>query len=377
MVFAERFCWLLGAGAPWETGVEKYWLLRCSHILERSTIPLKVRDLRCSHETAAWVESRVAELPVLSPRTITEMTSLRTVLLGLAFVCSNACALQQTQPAGPPAAEAIMTRVGANQDRAEADRLHYVYLQHAHIISRNGKTVMCEEVTDARVAPSDSGSSQELLKLDGRVLRKHRYVTYTTPLSKHDRDTNMQTDDDSISITVGDKETDRGLVENMRANLTNDKSKDGLGARLFPLTTRSQSDYVFHLLGREHINGRDVFHVGFVPKDKDSFGWKGDAYIDASAYQPVVVKTAMSRKIPFAVRTLLGTSLPGLGFTVVYAPQPDGVWFPVSFGTEFKLHVLFFFTREFIIDAQNSDFEKTHVSSKIIGDGDPVPPQLP
>ena len=270
-----------------------------------------------------------------------------------------------------------MARVAANQDRAEADRLHYVYLQHAHIISRNGKTVMCEEVTDARVAPSDSGSSQELLKLDGRVLQKHKYVTYTTPLSKHDRDTNMQTNEDSISITVGDKETDRGLVESMRANLTNDKSKDGLGARLFPLTTRSQSDYVFHLLGREHINGRDVFHVSFVPKDKNDFGWKGDAYIDASAYQPVVVKTVMARKIPFAVRTLLGTSLPGLGFTVVYAPQPDRVWFPVSFGTEFKLHVLFFFTREFIIDAQNSDFEKTHVSSKIIGDGDPVPPQLP
>lgn len=57
--------------------------------------------------------------------------------------------------------------------------------------------------------------------------------------------------------------------------------------------------------------------------------------------------------------------------------QPDGVWFPVSFGTEFKLHVLFFFSREIIIDAQNSDFEKTHVSSKIVSGGDIVKPQLP
>jgi hypothetical protein len=39
--------------------------------------------------------------------------------------------------------------------------------------------------------------------------------------------------------------------------------------------------------------------------------------------------------------------------------------------------VLFFFSREIIIDAQNSDFEKTHVSSKIVGEGEPVQPRLP
>jgi hypothetical protein len=80
----------------------------------------------------------------------------------------------------------------------------------------------------------------------------------------------------------------------------------------------------------------------------------------------VLVRTAMSRKIPFAVRTLLGTSLPGLGFTVIYAPQPDAVWFPISFGTEFKLHLFFFFNREIVINAENRDFVKTHVSSHIV-----------
>jgi hypothetical protein len=63
---------------------------------------------------------------------------------------------------------------------------------------------------------------------------------------------------------------------------------------------------------------------------------------------------------------------------VVYEARPDGVWFPVSFGTEFKLHVLFFFSREIAINAQNRDFEKTHVSSKIVGGEDSVqPPQQP
>ena len=167
----------------------------------------------------------------------------------------------------------------------------------------------------------------------------------------------------------------------MRNGLTNGHSKDGIGAGLFPLTSKSRADYNFHLLGREHMNGREVFHLTFLPKDKDDFSWKGDAYIDTAAFQPVLVRTDMSRKIPFAVRTLLGTSLPGLGFTVAYAPQPGGVWFPVSFGTEFKLHVLFFFSREITLSAENRDFEQTHVNSRILAAETPAappdPPQTP
>ena len=152
----------------------------------------------------------------------------------------------------------------------------------------------------------------------------------------------------------------------MRRDLTNDKTKDGIASRLFPLTSKDQSGYSFRLVGRAQKNGRDVFHIFFEPTDKNDYTWKGDAYIDATAYQPVVVTTAMSRKMPFAVRTLMDTNLPGLGFTVVYAPQPDGVWFPVNFGTEFKIHVLFLFNREIIVDAQNHSFEKTHVTSQIV-----------
>ncbi len=131
------------------------------------------------------------------------------------------------------------------------------------------------------------------------------------------------------------------------------------------------------MVGRERLNGRDVFHITFRPKKKDDFGWSGDAYIDRTAYQPVLVTTGMARKIPFAVRTLLGTNVPGLGFTVTYAPQPDGVWFPVTFSTEFKIHVLFFFNRQIILDAQNREFEKTHVTSRMVGDATEVEEKQP
>lgn len=283
-------------------------------------------------------------------------------------------ALNAQQPAaiegsGTPSAETIMARVAENQDASESARTHYLYIQHADVISRKGKTVRCEEKTESRVVPTANGFAQKLLKLDGRLLVKDAYVTYSNlPRAKKD-DTSVGKDDDQI-ITVnldGDNSAmDRELVESMREDLTKSHTKDGIAAGLFPLTSKSQAAYEFHLIGQEKMNGRDVYHLTFAPKDRSDYDWKGDAYIDTTAYEPVVVRTTMSRKIPFAVRAMLGTSLPGLGFTVIYAPEPGGVWFPVSFGTEFKLKVLFFFHRELILSAQNRDFEQTHVTSKIL-----------
>ena len=297
------------------------------------------------------------------------LTAATTLLLA-----STALAQQPPAPQPPdPSAATIMARVVANQDHSDAERLHYVYLQHARVASRKGQTLRCEEITDSRVTPTEHGSHQQLLHLDGRLLQKHQYLTYhQLPTNKDGSPTNETSDHDSIHIEVGDGDTDRNLVESMRSSLTDSgttpdsDSKDGLASDLFPLTSKTQANYQFQLAGHERINGRDTFHITFGPKDKNDITWKGDAYIDTTAYQPVVVRTTMARKLPFAVRTLLGTSLPGLGFTVIYAPQPDGVWFPVSFGTEFKLKVLFFFSREITISAENRDFVKTHVTSRIL-----------
>ena len=311
---------------------------------------------------------------------------------------------QSTQMAAP-SAEAIMAKVAANQDAAVAERNHYVYVQHANTVSRRGGTLMCEEITDYRVTPEAGGSHEQLLKVDGRLRSKHGYVSYNA-LLPDDEDQGKSSDkgkatddgskpaagaakggqsaarpgqgtavngsakpkddDDPVSVSIGDGSADRQMVENMRHGLMNDKSRDGIDTKLFPLTTKEDEDYVFQLAGRERMNGRDVFHIIFRPKDRQDFGWKGDAYIDTTAYQPVLVTTGMARKVPFAVRTFLGTNFPGLGFTVTYAPQPDGVWFPVTFSTEFKIEVLFFFRRTIIIDAKNLDFEKTHVTTKIV-----------
>lgn len=270
-----------------------------------------------------------------------------------------------------------MARVAANQDTSEAERAHFVYLQHARVSSAKGKTVHCEEITDTRVTPSDAGSTQQLIKLQGRVLADHgKYVAYTDLLPGKDAaksGTRAEHHDLTINLDGGSS-GDRELVEGMRNNFMNDRSRDGIGAGLFPLTSKTQADYAFRLLGREKLNGRDVFHIVFTPKVKGEYGWKGDAYIDTTAYQPVLVHTAMARNVPFAVRALLGTSIPGLGFTVIYAPEPQdtpgAIWFPTSFGTEFKLKILFFYSRQITISAANGSFERTHVTSTVI---DPRP----
>jgi hypothetical protein len=257
------------------------------------------------------------------------------------------------QPAAVLTAPAIMARVPANQDRSQSERRRYVYLQHVRAVSRKpGGRLMCEEVTDARVSPEAAQSHQQLISLQGRYWHDHGYVAYTQ-LPKDDEDDGM----------------DRDLVENLRKNLTDDnsaESRDGFATGLFPLTTKQQGNYRFTLLGRERLNGRDVYHLRFVPADKSDYHWEGDAFIDAREFQPVVVYTQLSRKLPIFVRTLLGTNVPGLGFTVTYARQPDGLWFPQSFGTEFRMRVLFFITRDLSISLDNSHFEKTHAEARIL-----------
>ncbi|MGA7156902.1 MAG: hypothetical protein WBY53_08660 [Acidobacteriaceae bacterium] len=262
----------------------------------------------------------------------------------------------------------IMSRVAANQDRSNAERTHYLYVQHAHTLSRKGRTIRCEELTDFRIIPTAKGSDQQLLTLDGHLVYKSKLLHYT----QRNAHPTTNKDDDNLHVDVVPKDDDPldlDIVESIRHDLVANQSKDGIGAGLFPLTSKIQADYFYSLSGRAPMDGRDCYHITFRPRDKDDYGWKGDAYIDTTAFEPVLVHTTMARNIPFAVRTLLGTSLPGLGFTVTYAPQPSdtptAVWFPVTFGTEFKLHVLFFFNRTLVLDVRNRDFQQTHVHSTI------------
>lgn|SRR5579863_190905 len=248
----------------------------------------------------------------------------------------------------PLTADEIMARVAANQDRSEALRREYVYRQHIHILTHKpGGRLLREETTDYDVTPMPDGTEKKLKLLTGKYWVKGKYEAFEgEPAPARDS-------------------LDGDLVKNFRDDLSNEKTKDGLGKDLFPLTSDEQKDYEFKLLGQEMQEGRSVYHIGFRPRDKNDISWAGEAYIDAAEFQPTRVFTKLSRRIPFAVRTLLGTDVPGVGFNVVYKRQEDGVWFPATFGTEFRIRALFFIDRNVSVALENSAFQHTHVESKM------------
>lgn len=241
-----------------------------------------------------------------------------------------------------------MARVAVNQDRSEAIRKQYVYKQHIHVVTHkpHGR-LQREETADYDVTPMAEGTEKQLKLLTGRYWHKGKYEVFQGEPAPEAGGLDGQ------------------LVEQFRDSLSNDKTKDGLGKDLFPLTSEEQKNYTFKVLGQEKEAGRSVYHIGFRPKDRDEITWAGEAYIDAVEFQPVRVFTKLSRRVPFLVRTMLGTDVPGLGFNVVYQRQPDGVWFPSTFGTEFRLRAVFFINREITVALQNSAFERTHVESRM------------
>jgi hypothetical protein len=247
-----------------------------------------------------------------------------------------------------------MARVATNQDRSQILRKEFVYKQHIHVVTHKGARLMREEAADYEVVPTPDSTEKQRKLLSGRYWHKGKYETF---------EGDDVPEEDSL---------DGGLIKDFRDDLLNDKTKDGLGKDLFPLTSEEQKDYAFTLLGQAVEGGRSVYHIGFCPKNRDEITWAGEAFIDTAEFEPVRVFTKLSRRVPFMVRTMLGTDVPGLGFNVVYQKLEDGVWFPATFGTEFRLRAVFFINREISISLQNTAFERTHVKStmRVIGPAD-------
>lgn len=245
-------------------------------------------------------------------------------------------------------AEAIMARVAANQDRAVKLRAEYIYRQHIQVaIHRTNGKLAREEKADYVVTPTPAGTKKELTHIEGRYLKKGQYLDFEgKPVPERDS-------------------LDGDLINDFRDDLASDKSKDGLGCDLFPLTTEEQKKYRFDLTGEDTFRGRKVYRVKFGPIDRNDLDWAGEAVVDAEEFEPVTVFTKLSRRIPFFIRTLLGTDLPGIGFNVEYRRFDEGVWFPVSFGTEFRLRAVFFINRDISVSLENSSFEHARVESKI------------
>jgi hypothetical protein len=265
--------------------------------------------------------------------------------------------LAATARASEPAAGAdeIMARVAVNQDAAEHARSAYVYRQKVAIRLRDSHNKLVrEETSDYQVMPDAERTRKDLVGFNGQYRKGRSMVTYDKPREGKDEGVRNQIDGD--------------LARDMRDDLVgNRKSKDGLAPELFPLTGREQRKYRFTLKGEETYQGTPVYRIAFEPKrdEHDETCWKGETLVSKTDFQPFLVTTKLAFAIPFLVRTALGTNLHGLGFSVEYRKFDDGVWFPVSYGTEFNLSAVFFYSRKIAVSMVNSDFRRADVQSSV------------
>ena len=244
-------------------------------------------------------------------------------------------------------ADEIMKRVAENQDRAQKERLNYIYDQHVKVDIRykSGK-IAAEEVADYTVTPVAKGIERKETAFHGHYLTKGSYSdVHAEPKEEHG--------------------INSGIAKGMRDSCFDKDSKDGLDKEFFPLTTSEQEDLRFELAGEQEIAGRKAFRIRFGPKKAHDFTWAGEALIDEEEFQPVNVYTRLSRKLPLGVRIFLGTDVPGLGFNVRYRRLDKDLWFPDSFGTEFRLKAVFFIDRTITVSLENKNFKRTKAESEI------------
>ena len=251
-----------------------------------------------------------------------------------------------------PSADSIMARVAENQTRAQEARTTVVYRQNVMVrLKRSNGKLAREEYAEYTVMPTPDGIKKEQTKFEGKYVDKGKIVAFAQPGFEHK----------GLDI-------DADVAKSLAEDLTNDKSKDGIGNDLFPFTKKQQVKYAFRLEGEEDYRGLPVYRITFKPKKPncdDDADWAGEALIHRTEFQPVLVTTHMAGKIPVLVKTLLGTNVQQLGFKVTYRKFDDGLWFPVTYGGEFKIRVLFMWARQVGISMQNSDFQRAKVESRV------------
>ncbi len=265
----------------------------------------------------------------------------------LVLVITAAAACQQ-----PETADAIMAKVAASQERGAQSRWCFLFQQTVLVRLRRANHKLCrEERSEFTVTSCTKGFEKKLTHFAGKYAGKQGLVEYDHPHFKYK---GLDLDGDLAS----------GLAD----GFTNDpKSRDGIEKDLFPLTADEQKKYAFNLAGKETLHGREVYRLSFCPKPHtEDAPWCGEVLVDAAEFEPVLITTHLAHGLPFLVRTLLGTDLKYLGFSVGYQRTAEGAWFPVSYGGEFEVRAIFFFKRGISVSLANSGFKRVDVRSQTL-----------
>jgi len=286
----------------------------------------------------------------------------------IAFLC--------TAPGDDPSA--IVAKMAANVEASLDARRQFVYKQkvNARLVRTNGQVARAEK-REYTVAPGPERTEKTLVTLAGEYHKSKKEIIHY----------------DKPGFEKGGMDIDGGIMDDLIDDLVNDKdSRDGIPHSFFPLTTKDLPSYKFTLKPPVEVKGRKAFVVGFEPlpgrknlcleagkrknQDNDDEGddddcpiryrpWKGEVVVDAEEYQPVRVYSDLTFKMPWGVKVFLGTNLRQTGFSVSYNRVAPNVWFPATYGTEFRLDVLFGYKRVITLALDSSDFQRTDAKSEI------------
>jgi hypothetical protein len=260
-------------------------------------------------------------------------------------------------------AREIMAKVAANIAAATDGRRQFVYQQRvrASLVRNDGQIARRETRTYAAV-PQERSTDKTLITFDGEYLAGKKMAQYSAPGVKD----------------KGNSE-DRETLQSLAEGLVNAPgAKDGIPRTLFPLQSEELTYYKFLLKGESTLHDRQVYDIVFEPVDTGDLcihvggdeenachQWKGEVWVDAEDYQPVRIETQLAKGVPWGVRVFLGINVRQYGFTIDYQRVAPDVWFPVSYGTEFHLAVLWGYKRTVTLAMDNTDFRRTRADSEI------------
>lgn len=276
--------------------------------------------------------------------------------------------LAAQDPAPKLTANEIMDRMAKSFEGAVDERRQYVYKQKAtaRLVRRGGQPARIER-REYTVTPGPEKTEKHLDLVAGEYYKsKKEVVKYDKP-----------------GFEKGGMDIDGGIMEDLIEDLANDKkSRDGIPQNFFPLTASNLKYYKFTLKPPTTIRNRPAYVVAFEPLDPktkcikiggsdeddddcESRPWKGEATIDAEEFQPVRIFSDLQFKMPWGVKVFLGTNIRQTGFSVNYTRVAPNVWFPVTYGTEFKLDLLFGYHRTITLAMDSADFRRADARSEI------------
>lgn len=260
---------------------------------------------------------------------------------------------------------AIMNRMASSVEASVDGRRQYVYKQRVVArLLRTNQHVARQETRIYTAVPGPDKTVKTLVSLAGDYYKtRTEVVHYDTP-----------------GFEKGGLDIDGDLMRDLINDLVDDKdSRDGIPHDLFPLRKKDLPAYVFTFKDETEVKGRKAYRIAFEPSHKsrcleigpgedecgDSKPWKGEVLVDAEEFQPVRIYTELAFKMPWGVKVFLGTNVRQIGFSVAYSRLAPNVWFPVSYGTEFRLDVLFGYHRVITLALDSSEFVRAEAKSEI------------